>query len=112
MLLDLRENQMDNIKILEEEKNKFIPSKVSGFNNFLLLLSPGYQGLPKSILDNIIEDHNIERIFLLYCNRNKLNRDLQYISNKRRINIISEDIFDLFPNTKYCELFLQVNFIK
>jgi tRNA/tmRNA/rRNA uracil-C5-methylase (TrmA/RlmC/RlmD family) len=78
MLLDLKENNIKNVKCKFENKKDFNPNYY--LKNYLLFLSTGYQGLPKSILNKIKKLKN-KKIYFLYCNKNKLNKDMLYLKN-------------------------------
>jgi len=111
MIIDLDENNIKNVMVtVDDNKGNFYPSNGVISQKFLLLLSPGYQGLSKNLLDNIIEDKNVKDVFLLYCNENKLNKDTDYIFKKRSFEMLSINTFELFPNTKYKELFVHIKF--
>ena len=57
---------------VDDNKGNFYPSNGVISQKFLLLLSPGYQGLSKNLLDNIIEDKNVKDVFLLYLLVNRI----------------------------------------
>ena len=75
-------------------------------NDYLLLLSPGFQGLPLNILENINNQNNLKDIILIYCNQKKMNRDLNYLDKKYKI--VQKNKFNLFPNTQHYEYLISL----
>lgn len=83
MLRDLQENKITNVKTIYQSKKNFELEDT----NCILFLSPGYQGLPKNILDKVKMLTKVEKMYLLYCNPKKLDRDLKYLGLNKINNI-------------------------
>ena len=89
MLLDLKVNHINNVLPIYQNKKKFNPNNLVK-EPYLLLLSPGYQGLPKEILNNFPKFKNVNKIFFLYCNKQKMERDLKYLGSKINFKVCNK----------------------
>ena len=81
MLLDLEDNNINNVYPLYQTKKEF--NTITDKKKELIFLSPGVQGLPKNIIKDAIR---YNKIYLLYCNFKKLERDLIYFK-KLKFNL-------------------------
>ena len=84
MLLDLKENKITNVFNIYQKKEDII---LIDEKDYLLFLSPGMQGLPKNILNQISNLKHISKIFLLSCNLRKTLKDLDYLKTINNFEI-------------------------
>jgi tRNA/tmRNA/rRNA uracil-C5-methylase (TrmA/RlmC/RlmD family) len=89
MLTDLKVNHINNVYSIYQNKKKFNPDNLVK-NPYLLLLSPGYQGLPKEILNNLSKLKNVYKVFFLYCNKQKMEKDLNYLREKINFQVCNQ----------------------
>lgn len=81
------------IQIFEQQKNK----------NNILILDPPRQGVPRALLNKIINLKELNEIFYVSCDPGKLARDIKIILNCGLWKLDAVKIFDMFPRTKHIE---------
>lgn len=105
MLLDLKENNIINVETIYQNKKSFNPTY--DFNLFdqqyLLFLSPGYQGLPKNILNYVTNLNNIN-ILLLYCNSKALEKDKRYLNSISNSNLTISKLYIIENLIEVCKI--------
>lgn len=103
--LSVQQNKVtDNISFQALDVEEFLKSKKQKFDS--ILVNPPRRGLNPDIIKNILE--NDPRI-LIYssCNAETLARDYQLLKNK--YEILSLQIFDMFPYTEHFETLMILN---
>jgi len=105
-----KENNISNIKFITGDVVDYISSCLLDDNkNYTIVLDPPRAGCDGKVLNAIVsssENVKINKIIYISCNPATLVRDLNIL--KEKFNIVSVELFDMFPQTKHVETLVEL----